>query len=72
MLVLEGTTVGQPRGSHGFADEGDVEIRLSELFRHDGGLAVVIALPGAHDASNSCLVTMERLPEERWPGSKLL
>ena len=43
VLVLEGTTVGQPQGSHGFADEEDVEIRLSELLRHDGGLVVVIA-----------------------------
>ena len=43
VLVLEGTTVGQPQGSHGFADEADVEIRLSELLRHDGGLVVVIA-----------------------------
>ena len=43
VLVLEGTTVGQPQGSHGFADEADVEIRLSELFRHDAGLVVVIA-----------------------------
>lgn len=43
VLVLEGTTVGQPRGSHGFADEAEVEIRLTELLRHDGGLVVVIA-----------------------------
>ncbi|HUS85391.1 MAG TPA: MBL fold metallo-hydrolase [Anaerolineales bacterium] len=43
VLVLEGTTVGQPQGSHGFADEADVENRLSELFRRDGGLIVVIA-----------------------------
>jgi len=43
VLVLEGTTVGQPQGSHGFADEAEVEIRLSELFKHDGGLVVVIA-----------------------------
>ncbi len=43
VLVLEGTTVGQPQGSHGFADEAEVEIRLTELLRHDGGLVVVIA-----------------------------
>ena len=43
VLVLEGTTVGQTQGSHGFPDETDVEIRLTELLRHDGGLIVVIA-----------------------------
>lgn len=43
VLVLEGTTVGQPRGTHGFADETDVERRLSELLECDGGLVVVIA-----------------------------
>lgn len=43
VLILEGTTVGQPQGSHGFAAEVDVELRLSELLRHDGGLVVVIA-----------------------------
>jgi len=43
VLVLEGTTVGQPQGSHGFADEADVELRLSELLRRDGGLVVVFA-----------------------------
>jgi ribonuclease J len=43
VLILEGTTVGQPQGSHGFADEVDIELRLSELLRHVGGLVVVIA-----------------------------
>jgi len=43
VLVLEGTTVGQPRGIHGFADEADVESRLSELLLRDDGLVVVIA-----------------------------
>ena len=43
VLILEGTTVGQPKDSHGFADETDVERRLSELLRLDGGLVVVIA-----------------------------
>lgn len=43
VLILEGTTVGQPQGSHGFAEEADVELRLSELLKRDGGLVVVIA-----------------------------
>ncbi|MBV5317186.1 MAG: MBL fold metallo-hydrolase [Desulfobulbaceae bacterium] len=43
VLILEGTTVGQPQGSHGFANEADVELRLSELLRLDGGLVVIIA-----------------------------
>ncbi|MBE3111761.1 MAG: MBL fold metallo-hydrolase, partial [Acidobacteria bacterium] len=43
VLVLEGTTVGHPQGSHGFAAEAEVELRLSELLRRDGGLVVVIA-----------------------------
>ena len=43
VLVLEGTTVGQPQGSHGFADEAEVELRLSEFLRRHGGLVVVIA-----------------------------
>ena len=43
VLILEGTTVGQPQGSHGFADEADVELRISELLRLDGGLVVIIA-----------------------------
>lgn len=43
VLVLEGTTVGQPLDSHGFSDEADVELRLTELLRHDDGLVVVIA-----------------------------
>ena len=43
LLILEGTTVGQPQGSHGFAEEADVELRLSELLKRDGGLVVVIA-----------------------------
>ena len=43
VLILEGTTVGQPHGSHGFANEADVELRLSELLRLDGGLVVIIA-----------------------------
>jgi ribonuclease J len=36
VLVLEGTTVGQPLGSHGFSDEADVEIRLTELLMSGG------------------------------------
>ena len=43
VLILEGTTVGQPQGSHGFANEADVELRLSELLRLDGGLVVIMA-----------------------------
>jgi ribonuclease J len=43
VLILEGTTVGQPHGSHGFADEADVELRISELLRLDDGLVVIIA-----------------------------
>ena len=43
VLVLEGTTIGQPRGSHGLPDEVDVERQLSDLLREDTGLVVVIA-----------------------------
>jgi ribonuclease J len=43
VLVLEGTTVGQPQGSHGSADEAEVEICLIDLLRSNGGLVVVIA-----------------------------
>jgi ribonuclease J len=44
VLILEGTTVGQAQGSHGFTNEIDVEHRLAELLKANGsGLAVVIA-----------------------------
>jgi len=43
VLILEGTTVGQPPGSHGFSDEADVERRISELLKHDRSLVAVIA-----------------------------
>lgn len=43
VLILEGTTVGQSRGSHGFQDEIDVEKRLYELFARETGLVVVVA-----------------------------
>jgi ribonuclease J len=43
VLVLEGTTVGQLHGSHGFANEMDVELRLSELLSRNSGLVVVVA-----------------------------
>jgi ribonuclease J len=43
VLVLEGTTVGQPPGSHGFENEAGVEIRLTKLLRSDNGLVVVVA-----------------------------
>ncbi|MBA4389305.1 MAG: MBL fold metallo-hydrolase [Verrucomicrobia bacterium] len=43
VLVLEGTTVGQPCGSHGFANEIEVERRLAELLKKERGLVVVLA-----------------------------
>jgi len=43
VLVLEGTTVGQARGSHGFHSELDVEHELSDLLTRERGLAVVVA-----------------------------
>lgn len=43
VLLLEGTTVGQAAGSHGFPSEADVEHRLSELLVSDPGMALVIA-----------------------------
>jgi ribonuclease J len=43
VLILEGTTVGQAVGSHGFQEEEDVERQLSDLLKSDKGLVVVIA-----------------------------
>lgn len=43
VLVLEGTTVGQASGSHGFPSEEDVELRLAELLAHDSGIVFFIA-----------------------------
>ena len=43
VLILEGTTVGQPQGAHGFADEVDVEQSLTKILTDDKGLVVVIA-----------------------------
>jgi ribonuclease J len=43
VLFLEGTTVGQAPGSHGFPDELDVERRLTDMLRSDSGFVAVIA-----------------------------
>lgn len=43
VLILEGTTVGQPKGSRGLKEEGDVERRLSGLLVRNEGLVLVIA-----------------------------
>lgn len=43
VLVLEGTTVGQPQGSHGFPEEVDVESHLRKVLRCECGLVVVVA-----------------------------
>lgn len=43
VLVLEGTTVGQPPGAHGLTDEASVERRLTELAKDRRELIVVVA-----------------------------
>jgi len=43
VLLLEGTTVGQAPGAHGFSSEEDVELRLAELLASNPGLVVVFA-----------------------------
>jgi ribonuclease J len=43
VLILEGTTVGQAAGSHGFQEEEDVERKMSDLLNRDNGFVVVIA-----------------------------
>lgn len=42
-LVIEGTTVGQSRGSHGFPDEKEVEQRLYDLIKNSSDFVVVVA-----------------------------
>lgn len=43
VLVLEGTTIGQPQGSHGFVDEIDVERHLTKLLTRDVSIVIIIA-----------------------------
>lgn len=43
VLILEGTTIGQAPGSHGFPAETDVENRLCTLLKKETGIVVVIA-----------------------------
>jgi ribonuclease J len=43
VLILEGTTVGQPVGSHGFPTETDVKETLTELLCSHDGLVVLAA-----------------------------
>jgi ribonuclease J len=43
VLILEGTTIGQTPGTHGYANETDVEHRLTDLLRSDLGFVAVIA-----------------------------
>lgn len=42
-LILEGTTIGQARGSHGFPNEEDVERHLCDQLKRDKNMVVVIA-----------------------------
>lgn len=43
VLILEGTTIGQAHGAHGFQGEEDVEHQLSDLLKCDNGIVVVFA-----------------------------
>jgi len=43
VLILEGTTIGQPEGAHGFPSEADVKKTLTQLLRSHDGLVVVAA-----------------------------
>jgi ribonuclease J len=43
VLILEGTTIGQQVGSHGFPSELDVEAKLRDLLKHKSGIVFVIA-----------------------------
>jgi len=43
VLILEGTTVGQRKGSHGLSGELDVERRLCDLLKDESGFVAVIA-----------------------------
>jgi len=43
VLILEGTTIGQAPGAHGFPSEADVEGQLTDVVRNAPGLVVVIA-----------------------------
>jgi ribonuclease J len=43
VLILEGTTIGQQVGSHGFQSELDVEAKLCDLLKHEPGIVFVIA-----------------------------
>ena len=43
VLILEGTTIGQAPGAHGFPSEADVEGQLTDVLRDALGLVVVIA-----------------------------
>ena len=43
VLILEGTTIGQAPGAHGFPSEADVEGQLTDVLRKAPGLVVVIA-----------------------------
>ncbi len=43
VLILEGTTIGQAAGAHGFPSEADVEGQLTDVLRDAPGLVVVIA-----------------------------
>jgi ribonuclease J len=43
VLILEGTTIGQQVGSHGFQSELEVEAKLCDLLKHEPGIVFVIA-----------------------------
>jgi len=43
VVILEGTSIGQTPGAHGFPSENDVERQLTEVLRNTCGLVAVIA-----------------------------
>jgi ribonuclease J len=60
VLMLEGTTVGQPNGSHGYPSEADVREELTRLLLEHEGLVVLAAsgqnvdrLVSAYEASRA-------------------
>ena len=43
VLILEGTTVGQPAGAHGYSSEAEVQSKLTALFAEHTGLVALAA-----------------------------
>jgi ribonuclease J len=65
LLILEGTTIGQPAGSHGFRSEKEVEQEFTALLGKSPGLVLVIAsgqnLDRAISLYNAALATGREL-----------